>query len=570
MLLGLGGSPVTHADTPAPLATQLRRPVALALADDGRWLFVANHRAGTISVLDTAGLRVTAEVAVGRRLSDLALTPDGLSLLALDEDANQLVRLTRQGHRLEVRDRLPVAAAPVSLLVAGDGTRGFVASLWSRRLTVVDLTRPAVVKTLDLPFAPRRQLLVRGDAKLLVADAFGGRLAVVDTQRAEIDCVRTLPAHNIRGLAVSADGDRLLVTHQVLNGLAQTTFDDVHWGNLLTNNLRSLPLAAVLAPDADPLRDGQLHLLGDVGRAAGDPAGIAVAADGQVVVAFAGVNEVALGREADTRWQRLAVGRRPTAVLLDPDGKRAYAASTFGDSVAVVDLAEGKLRAEIALGPQPELSRADQGELLFHDARLAHDGWFSCHSCHTDGHTNGQLADTLGDDSFGAPKRVLSLRGVGDTGPWNWNGRAGDLGGLVRKSIRTTLQGRAPARKEVEALTAYLQTLPPAPAVARLRGPADEDAVHRGRAVFEKQGCTSCHVPPAYTSRKAYDVGLADEVGNREFNPPSLRGVSQGGPYLHDGRAATLEEVFARHRHQLKAELAKNDLSDLLRFLRTL
>src|SRR5262249_6093897 len=179
---------------------------------------------GSISVLDTAGLRVTAEVAVGRRLSDLALNPDGRYLLALDEDANQLVRLTRQEDRLEVRDRLPVPAAPVSLQVAGDGTRCFVASLWSRRLTVVDLTKPAVVKTLDLPFAPRRQLLVRGDAKLLVADTFGGRLAVVDTQRAEIDSVRTLPAHNIRGLAVSADGERLLVTHQVLNGLAQTTF----------------------------------------------------------------------------------------------------------------------------------------------------------------------------------------------------------------------------------------------------------------------------------------------------------------------------------------------------------
>ena len=37
----------------------------------------------------------------------------------------------------------------------------------------------------------------------------------------------------------------------------------------------------------------------------------------------------------------------------------------------------------------------------------------SCHSCHTDGHTSGRLADTLGDDTFGTPKRVLSLLGLG-------------------------------------------------------------------------------------------------------------------------------------------------------------
>src|SRR2546429_167098 len=81
----------------------------------------------------------------------------------------------------------------------------------------------------------------------------------------------------------------------------------------------------------------------------------------------------------------------------------------------------------IPLGPQPELSLAERGELLFYDARLSHDGWFSCHSCHTDGHSNGLLNDNLGDGSFGAPKRVLSLLGVRDTGPWAWNGTMPDL-----------------------------------------------------------------------------------------------------------------------------------------------
>jgi cytochrome c peroxidase len=65
-------------------------------------------------------------------------------------------------------------------------------------------------------------------------------------------------------------------------------------------------------------------------------------------------------------------------------------------------------------------------------------------------------------------------------------------------------------------------------------------------------------------------VGLRDEVGNREFNPPSLRGVSQGGPYLHDGRAATLRDVFETHRHQIREGLKIGELADLLAFLESL
>ena len=54
------------------------------------------------------------------------------------------------------------------------------------------------------------------------------------------------------------------------------------------------------------------------------------------------------------------------------------------------------------------------------------------------------------------------------------------------------------------------------------------------------------------------------------FNPPSLRGVSQGGPYFHDGRAATLTDVLTRYRHQLKGELSERERLDLRAFLEDL
>jgi cytochrome c peroxidase len=547
----------------------LRHPVALVLADDGKWLFTGNRDAGTISVVDTKVKRAVAEVAAGRRLADLAITPDGRRLLTVDEEGGELVILARDGQRLHSQQRLKVSPSPVTVRVDPDGTRCTVASLWSWRLDVVSLdTTPRVVTTVDLPFAARAQLFLPGGKRLVVADAFADRLAVVDLERGAVESVRKLPAHNIRGLALSSDNKRLLIAHQMLHALGAANRDDIHWGNLLTNNIRSLPIADVLDSKADLLRGSELAYFGEAGHGTGDPSGVTVAASGKVLMPLAGVAEVAFSDGHG--WRYAAVGARPCAVVPDPDGRLAYVANTFADSISIVDLKNAASVGEISLGPRREPTAAERGEALFHDARLSHDGWLSCHSCHTDGHANGQLADTLGDGTYGTPKRILSLRGVGDTGPWAWNGSVTKLEEQVRKSVETTMHGKKPTDDQVRDLTAYLKALPPAPSRPRLIGKIDEEAVKRGRDVYAKQECAKCHAPPAYTSAKTYDVGLSDERGLKHFNPPSLRGVSQGGPYFHDGRATKLEAVFTKYRHQLKGELSRQEMQDLSIFLNSL
>jgi YVTN family beta-propeller protein len=567
------GSHTTRADdrSAAGLKPLLRRPVALALADDGKRLFVANQRGGTISVIDTAAARAVAEVSVGGRPADLVATPDGTHLIVVDQEAGELVIIDRKGAELAPARRVKVSPTPVGVRVSADGARAVVASLWARQVSVVDLgPSPRVVRTIDLPFAPRRLLLLPGDRKLVVADAFGGNLALVDVAEGKLESVRSLPGHNIGGLALSADGKRMLVTHQVLNPLARTTRDDIHWGNLMSNYVRALPLARVLDRGADLLRDSVPYPLGEENHGTGDPAGVALARDGRMVVALAGVGEVAVSSERGDAWHTAAVGTGPGAVVTSPDGRRAYVANALSDSVSVVDVGEGKVTATVSLGPRAELKPSDRGELLFRDARLSLEGWMSCQSCHTDGHSSGRLADTLGDGTYGTPKRVPSLLGVKDTAPYAWDGSVPDLAAQVRKSVETTMRGKALSAEQVRDLTAYLESLAPPPARDRLVGKLDETAEGRGRDVFGKQGCTTCHAPPAYTSPKVHDVGLADEAGLKTFNAPSLRGAGQGGPYFHDGRAATLAEVLTRHRHQLKAELPKAELDDLLTFLRNL
>ena len=80
----------------------------------------------------------------------------------------------------------------------------------------------------------------------------------------------------------------------------------------------------------------------------------------------------------------------------------------------------------------------------------------------------------------------------------------------------------------------------------------------------ERQQERACHVATLEEYGDAY-------VG---YNPPSLRGVGRRSPYLHDGRAVTLEQVF-RYYHRPKklngkADFTNEELRDLIAFLESL
>src|SRR5579871_2584668 len=73
MVRGKGDAPL-----PAEASkTLLRRPVALVAADEGKYLFVANRRAGSVSLIDVEQRRVIGETTVGRTLADLTDAGEG-------------------------------------------------------------------------------------------------------------------------------------------------------------------------------------------------------------------------------------------------------------------------------------------------------------------------------------------------------------------------------------------------------------------------------------------------------------------------------------------------------------
>jgi mono/diheme cytochrome c family protein len=127
---------------------------------------------------------------------------------------------------------------------------------------------------------------------------------------------------------------------------------------------------------------------------------------------------------------------------------------------------------------------------------------------------------------------------------------------------------RVEARLPDEALYAlglYIYSLQPP------RNPnAFDEKAKAGQAIFSRAGCPTCHTPPLYTNNKLTlaegftppndkpttldilpisvhtDPGLALQTrkGTGYYKVPSLKGVWYRGHYLHDGSAASLEEMF--------------------------
>lgn len=555
------------------LTEQFRRPVALRWLEEDRILAVGNAASGTISLIDLPAQQILAEMAVAERLADFRVLPGGQAMLVTDAKRHELTLWQYRRGRVDLLSRLKLAGQPAAIVVDPAGERCFVALLWSRRVEIVRLAAARGgklhlrrEKSVPLSFPPRELLYLPDKTSVLTADAFGGKLAVI-AANGTVSAVQETPMHNLGTMGLNRSTGEVLIPHQVLHPVP-TQPEQIDAGKLLEHGLRVLPLQRLLDPEADLSPAGRTIELGEAARGAADPAS-ALRIGETIAVALAGVHEVVLVKPTG-QAARIAVGAGPRALLASRDGKRLYVANRFDDSISVIDVGRQQCIGRISLGPAPPLGPRERGEQLFFDARLSRNGWMSCHSCHTEGHTNGRLADTLGDGAYGDPKRVLSLLGTSLTNPWAWNGSHRTLQDQVRQSVATTMHGPPISPQQVDALTTYLHALdfpPPAEPVK----PESAGEVERGREVFRRQGCGECHVPTlTYTIDKTFDVGLRDQHGTKKFNPPSLRGVGQRRGFFHDLGAKTLPAVFDEFAHGLKTELNEKELAALVRFLRSL
>jgi cytochrome c peroxidase len=96
-----------------------------------------------------------------------------------------------------------------------------------------------------------------------------------------------------------------------------------------------------------------------------------------------------------------------------------------------------------------------------------------------------------------------------------------------------------------------------------------------GKKLFEQAGCTQCHNGSYLTDMTKYDVGSGDgNDAGRAFDTPSLSEIWRTAPYLYDGRAANLQEMFTIYnsddKHGFTKKLSSEELDALILYINTL
>lgn len=561
------------------------RPTAIEMDSEGTRLVITSSN-GELCVIDVSTRRILSKTKLGHDLADLSLIENGPAdgFLTVDRATHQLIRFKLDSdHKPVVRWKRSVCKYPSRVSVSQDG-RIAVAGHWSRQISCLKQppgqASPENLGILDLSFVPGHlEWIDETSHQLLVIDAFGHETAVIQLpesgtteQPIASDAIlssRQIPDRRVGGVSVS--NQQIVMATQMLNPLARSTRNDVHWGLMVSNDVETFPVDRFLASDFNFSKDRKQQPIGGAGEARSDAECIVVTPSNLMVVALGGAKQIAIGSTDEFGFAYLYVGNRPVDLEIDRNEQFCYVANQLDGSMSVVDLENLQVLETVMLDGKREYTLAEQGERIFFDASVSHDGWMSCHSCHVDGHTNGLINDNLSDETFGTPKRVLSLLGHADTAPMAWNGTADSLEAQIRKSMEVTMQSdQPPSEQTINAVAAFVKSLPAPPSLHAARNQLDLDRIEQGRKLFHDLDCATCHTPPNYTSPQNYEVGLEDEKGKKEFNPPSLVGLGQRDSFFHDGRAKSLEEVFTKIEHQLTNKLPDQELSNLLAFLKSL
>jgi uncharacterized protein (TIGR03382 family) len=236
------------------------------------------------------------------------------------------------------------------------------------------------------------------------------------------------------------------------------------------------------------------------------------------------------------------------------------------------------------------------GKRIFYNAadeRMSKDGYISCASCHLDGGHDGRVWDftQVGEGL----RNTISLRGRAGLGHgrvhWTANfdeiqdfendirGGFGGKGFLSDVDFESTADPlgapKAGLSSELDALAAYVSSLMDFPlSPHRAEDGRLTEAGRRGRAVFQQAQCHTCHAGSAFTDLQRHDVGTADEssglgqgvsLDGVGFDTPTLLGIWNTPPYLHNGSASSLADVLARHGEI--PDLSPEEDDDLIAYL---
>ena len=257
-------------------------------------------------------------------------------------------------------------------------------------------------------------------------------------------------------------------------------------------------------------------------------------------------------------------GNGPRCMVLTED--KLIVPTYFADVLNFMDVQTHEITA-VSLNPDREESIENKGERYFNDASHCFQNWQSCNGCHPgDARTDGMNWDLM-NDGVGNSKNCKSLLFSHMTPPNMISGIREHAEKAVRAGFNF-IQFFDVSEEDAVCVDAYLKALRPVPSPYLVNGELSELA-KEGKEVFEKLKCGECHSGVYYTDMKYHRIGEDIEF-EKGWDTPTLREVWRTAPYLFDGRAATMEEVYSVYKHGIDKKVSKKEIEALTEYVNSL
>jgi YVTN family beta-propeller protein len=125
------------------------RPQGAVLSPAGDKLYVVNTGGNRISIVDTARLAVTGEIATGKGPGRIAITPDGRTLVYnLQYEPAVGFADTASGRQTAM---VPLSGRPLSLTMTRDGARAFAGIQDQDKVCFISVAGRKIERVLELP-----------------------------------------------------------------------------------------------------------------------------------------------------------------------------------------------------------------------------------------------------------------------------------------------------------------------------------------------------------------------------------------------------------------------------------
>lgn len=554
------------------------------MTDNGQLLMTCKGDK-TLKLYDPSGKQVL-------RKWQLEIAPTGVTtwgnraLVTCFDDKGQIVVVDLSADA--VVKTIPAASGVTAPLTNADHTRAYVCNQFAGTVSEIDIASGQVLREVKVLREPKSSVLSADGKTLFVTnylpfqradiDTVAACLSVIDvpTFRKTKDIRLENGSNALRGICFSPDAKYLFISHNLGRFTVPTSQLQQGWMNT----------SAVSIVDVASQEFLGSVLVDEPERGAAGTWGVACDKD-KLIISHSGIHEISVvdypeflkkfeaypdkkNLNYDLRFlygvrKRISLqGNGPRNFILKDS--KVYLPMYFSDNLNIYDLDNGTL-TDVNLNPGRIETNAQKGERIFNDAHYCFQNWQSCNGCHPgDARTDAMNWDLM-NDGVGNSKNCKSLLLSHVTPPSMISGIRVSAELAVRKGFYH-IQFHTISEQEAALVDDYLKTLRPVASPYLVNGELSEKA-KKGRKVFEQLKCDQCHSGPYYTDMQMHRIG-GDIEFEKGWDTPTLIEVWRTAPYLFDGRATTMEDVFKEFKHGVDKKLSKTDLEALVEYVNSL